>query len=199
MRGLLTLPSGLGLPSPAWGEVIGDVVSKAPDNLVLMGIFGAAVGLKGEVRLKSYTAEPVDIAEYSPLLSRDGRNFTITSVREANEVVVVRVAGVSDRTAAEKLTNLELFVPRARLGDTEDEDEFFHADLIGLRAETGAGAVLGTVAALYDFGAGDMVEIRPPRGKPLVYPFTKAVVPVVDIAGGRIIVVPPNEIEGDAG
>lgn len=165
--------------------------------LVLMGIFGAAVGLKGEVRLKSYTEEPVDIAEYSPLLARDGRSFEITSVREANEVVVVRVKGVNDRTAAEKLTNLELFIPRDRLGETADEDEFFHADLIGLRAETEAGETLGTVTALYDFGAGDMVEIRPVRGKARVFPFTKAVVPVVDIAGGRIVIVPPQEIEGD--
>lgn len=169
------------------------------DNLVLMGIFGAAVGLKGEVRLKSYTQDPVDIAEYSPLLTRDGRSFEITAVREANEVVVVRIKGVSNRTDAEKLTNIALFVPRERLGETEDEDEFFHADLIGLKAETEAGAALGTVAALYDFGAGEMIEIKPLRGKPLVYPFTKAIVPVIDIAGGRVIVVPPNEVEGDEG
>lgn len=171
----------------------------ASENLVLMGIFGAAVGLKGEVRLKSYTQDPVDIAEYSPLLTRDGRSFTLTSVREANEVVIVRVQGVTSREQAEALTNIALFVPREKLGATADEDEFFHADLIGLRAETTAGDVLGAVAALYDFGAGDMIEIKPLRGKPLVYPFTKAVVPVVDIAGGRIVIAPPNEVEGDEG
>lgn len=169
-----------------------------PENLVLMGIFGAAVGLKGEVRLKSYTQDPVDIAEYSPLLTRDGRSFEITSVREANEVVIVRVKGVTNRTDAERLTNIALYVPRARLGQSADDDEFFHADLIGLRAETEAGAVLGTVAALYDFGAGEMIEIKPPRGKPLVYPFSKAVVPVVDIAGGRVVIAPPHEVDGDA-
>jgi 16S rRNA processing protein RimM len=168
-------------------------------NLVLMGIFGAAVGLKGEVRLKSYTGDPVDIAEYSPLLAKDGRSFEITAIREANEVVIVRVKGVTRREEAEKLTNLELFVPRERLGESEDEDEFFHTDLIGLRAETEAGEVLGTVSALYDFGAGDVVEIKPQRGKALAFPFTKKVVPVVDIAGGRIVIVPPNEIEGDEG
>ena len=167
------------------------------DNLVLMGIFGAAVGLKGEVRLKSYTGDPVDIAEYSPLLARDGRSFEITSVREANEVVIVRVKGVTRREEAERLTSLELFIPRDRLGETDDEDEFFHADLIGLRAETEAGEALGTVVALYDFGAGDMIEIRPTRGKALVYPFTKAVVPVVDIAGGRVVIAPPAEVDGD--
>lgn len=172
-------------------------MTQPSSNLVLMGVFGAAVGLKGEIRLKSYTADPVDIAGYGPLLTRDGRAFEIISVREANEVVVVRVKGISDRTAAEKLTNIELFVPREVLGEAEDDDEFFHADLVGLNAETAAGERLGTVAALYDFGAGDMVEIKPPRGKPLVYPFTKAVVPVVDIAGGRIVIEPPREIEGD--
>ncbi|MGL4280949.1 MAG: ribosome maturation factor RimM [Albidovulum sp.] len=170
-----------------------------PKNLVLMGIFGAAVGLKGEVRLKSYTSDPVDIADYSPLLAKDGRSFVITSVRAANEVVIVRVEGVTRREDAERLTNLELFVARDRLGDTDDEDEFFHADLIGLRAETGDGHVLGTVAALYDFGAGDMIEIRPPKGKALVYPFTKAIVPVVDLAGGKVVIAPPPEVDGKDG
>lgn len=167
------------------------------DNLVLMGIFGAAVGLKGEIRLKSYTADPIDIADYSPLLSKDGRSFEITSVREANEVVVVRVKGLTDRTAAERLTNTELFIPRDRLGEVEDEDEFFHADLIGLRAEDTAGTMIGTVVALYDFGAGEMIEIRPPRGKALVFPFTKAIVPTVDLTGGRVVINPPEEIQGD--
>lgn len=166
-------------------------------HLVLLGVFGAAVGLKGEIRLKSHTADPAAIAGYGPLTAKDGRRFEITSLRQANEVVVVRLKGVTTREQAEALTNLDLFVPRAVLGQTEDEDEFFHADLIGLRAETAAGEPLGTVAALYDFGAGDMIEIRPARGKPLVYPFTKAVVPVVDLSGGRIVVAPPVEVEGD--
>lgn len=170
-----------------------------PENLVQMGVFGAAVGLKGEIRLKSYTADPAAIADYSPLLAKDGRSFEILSVREANEVVVVRVKGITDRTAAERLTNLDLFVPREKLGDTEDEDEFFHADLIGLRAETETGETLGTVTALYDFGAGDMIEIRPTRGKSIAYPFTKAVVPVVDIANGRVVIAPPPEVDGKDG
>ena len=170
-----------------------------PDNLVLMGIFGAAVGLKGEIRLKSYTEDPMAIADYSPLLAKDGRSFTVTAVREAGEVIIVRVDGIKRREDAERLTNLELFVPREDLGDTEDEDEFFHADLIGLRAVSEAGEQIGTVAALYDFGAGDMIEIRPLRGKALVYPFTKAIVPLVDIAGGKVVIVPPPEVEGKDG
>lgn len=170
-----------------------------PEALVQMGIFGAAVGLKGEIRLKSYTEDPAGIADYSPLLARDGRRFEITDVREAGEVVIVRVKGVTSREQAEALTNVALFVAREDLGETDDDDEFFHADLIGLTAETETGTTLGTVVALYDFGAGDMVEIRPPRGKALVFPFTKAVVPVVDIAGGRLVIVPPVEVDGDAG
>ena len=166
-------------------------------DLVLLGVFGAAVGLKGELRLKSHTADPLDIAEYGPLSTRDGRTFEITSIREANEVVVVRIKGVTSREQAEKLTNLELFVPRDSLGEAEDEDEFFHADLVGLRAEDAQGAEIGTVVALHNFGAGDVIEIRPPHGKSFDFPFTKAVVPVVDIAGGRIVIVPPAEIDGD--
>lgn len=168
------------------------------ENLVLMGVFGAAVGLKGEVRLKSYTETPAAIAEYSPLLARDGRTFEIIASREANEVVVVRIKGVDDRNAAERLTNLELYVSREALGEVE-EDEFFHADLIGLAAQTQTGEALGVVAALYDFGAGDMIEIRPSKGKSLVFPFTKAIVPVVDVAGGRIVIAPPAEIDGEDG
>jgi 16S rRNA processing protein RimM len=118
-------------------------------------------------------------------------------VRPANEVVIARVKGVSDRNAAAALTNLELYVPRSVLGEPADEDEFFHADLVGLRVETPAGEVLGTVAAILNFGAGDMVDVRPLRGKSFALPFTRAVVPTIDIAGGRIIVVPPTEIDGD--
>ncbi len=169
-----------------------------PDSCVQMGIFGAAVGLKGEIRLKSYTGDPAAIADYGPLYARDGRSFEITALREAGETVIVRIAGVTDRTGAEALTNIALFVPREALGDTGDEDEFFHADLIGLVAVTETGETLGTVAALYDFGAGEMIEIRPPSGKGLVYPFTKAVVPVVDLDGRRIVIAPPAEIDGDA-
>ena len=170
-----------------------------PENAVLMGIFGAAVGLKGEIRLKSYTGDPIDIAAYGPLTGKDGRTYEITDLREAGEVVIVRVKGITDRTAAERLTNLPLYVAREALGEAEDEDEFFHADLIGLRAEREDGTLIGRVAALHDFGAGDVVEIRRADGRSVDYPFTRAVVPVVDITGGRIVIVPPAEVMGDEG
>ena len=155
---------------------------------VLLGQLGAAHGLKGEVRLKTYTGDPFAIGDYGPLASEDGRTFEITHLRDAKEVLIARVKGIADRTAAEKLTNIKLYVDRAVLGEVEDEDEFFHADLVGLRVEDEAGALLGTVAAIYNFGAGDMVEIKPSSGGKLVLlPFTKAAVPVVDIKGGRLV------------
>ncbi|MBY0610628.1 MAG: ribosome maturation factor RimM [Beijerinckiaceae bacterium] len=158
-----------------------------PDR-ILLGQFGAAHGLKGEVRLKTYTGDPFAIGDYGPLTTDDGRSFEITHLRDAKEVLIARVKGVADRTAAEKLTNLKLYVDRSVLGDVEDEDEFFHADLVGLIVETEAGERLGSVAAIYNFGAGDVVEIKPVAGGKLVLlPFTKAAVPVVDIKGGRLV------------
>jgi 16S rRNA processing protein RimM len=110
-------------------------------------------------------------------------------------MLVVRVDGVEDRTAAEQLVNLQLFAEREALGSPEDEDEFFHADLIGLAARSEDGTLVGTVTGLYDFGAGDIVEVAPAAGNPLLLPFTKAVVPHVDIKAGHITVVLPQEVD----
>ena len=172
----------------------------APQNLVILGVFGAAHGLKGEIRLKSYTEQPLAIANYGPLLTKSGRQVKLTSVRQAKDVLIARVEGVGDRTGAEQLVNLQLFVERAALGAPEDEDEFFHADLIGLVARDEAGEKIGTVTGLFDFGAGDIIEVTPlgskeaPGGtKPLLLPFSKAVVPVVDIKAGHIVVILPEE------
>ncbi|CAM5775584.1 ribosome maturation factor RimM [Labrys miyagiensis] len=164
-----------------------------PQNLVLLGVFGAAHGLKGEVRLKSYTEEPLAIANYGPLKTRTGRLIKFTSLRQQKDILVARVEGVDDRTAAEQLVNLQLFAEREALGTPEDEDEFFHADLIGLAARDEKGKLIGTVTGLYDFGAGDIVEVTPEGGRPVLLPFTKAVVPTVDIKAGHILVVLPEE------
>lgn len=172
----------------------------APQNLVLLGVFGAAHGLKGEVRLKSYTQEPLAIANYGPLLTKSGRTIKLTSLRQAKDMLIARVEGVGDRTGAEQLVNLQLFVERDLLGTPEDEDEFFHADLIGLVARGEDGGRIGTVTGLYDFGAGDIIEVTPGDAgktaggaKPLLLPFTKAVVPVIDVKAGHIVVVLPEE------
>ena len=156
---------------------------------ILVGVIGAAHGTRGEVRLKSYTGEPGAVAGYGPLSTEDGkRRFTITGARPLkDDMLVVRLEGVDDRTAAESLTNIRLFIPRANLPPPE-EDEFYHADLVGLSAETVAGVVIGHVVGLQDFGAGDLIEIAPPCGESVLVPFTKAFVPVVDLAAGRIVV-----------
>jgi len=164
-------------------------------NLILLGVFGAAHGLKGEVRLKSYTEEPLAIANYGPLATKTGRLIRFTSLRVQKDMLIVRVEGVDDRTGAEQLVNLQLFAEREALGTPEDEDEFFHADLLGLAVRTEDGRLVGTVSGLFDFGAGDIVEVTPADGKPLLLPFTKAVVPHVDIKAGHILVVLPHEIE----
>jgi 16S rRNA processing protein RimM len=163
-----------------------------PGDLVLLGVFGAPHGVRGEIRLKSYTADPAAIASYGPLTTEDGRIFELVSVRPQKDVLIARVKGLASRDAAQALTHVKLYAPRDRLGEAE-EDEFFHADLVGLRAETADGETLGTVVALHNFGAGDVLEIRPGRGQSILLPFTKEVVPVVDIPGGLMVVVPPIE------
>jgi 16S rRNA processing protein RimM len=160
---------------------------------------GAAHGIKGEVRVKSFTAEPLALAAYGPLEAADGRRFTITAARPAGaspDMLVVRFQGIADRNAAEALNGLELTVPRERLPEP-DEDEFYHADLIGLDAVTPSGAPLGTVVAVPNYGAGDLLEIAPPRGPSLLIPFTRAAVPEIDLSARRVTVDPPAEVGED--
>ena len=154
---------------------------------VLMGQFGAAHGLKGEVRLKTFTGEMLAIGDYGPLSSEDGRVFVLTHLRAAKEVLIAKVKGIGDRNAAERLTNLKLYVERDLLGEAE-EDAYFHVDLVGLGVEDGEGQRLGCIVALYNFGAGEMVEIRPAAGgRSVLLPFTKVAVPLVDVKVGRVI------------
>lgn len=154
---------------------------------------GAAHGLRGEVRLNSFTAEPMAVTQYGVLSDDSGtRAFEIESCRPAKGVLIARFKGVADRTAAEALCNVDLYVPRERLPPTEP-DEFYHADLIGLAAVGRDGAAIGTIVAVHDFGAGDILEIAPIAGGPtLMLPFTDAAVPNIDIAAGRVVVIPPQ-------
>jgi 16S rRNA processing protein RimM len=158
---------------------------------------GAAHGLRGEVKLRSFTEEPMAITAYGPLESEDGaRRFTIERLRPAKDHFVARLAGVADRGAAEKLTNIKLYVSRDKLPPIEDGETFYHADLVGLAAVTPDGAPLGTVTAILNFGAGDLVEIKPHGGgQPLMVPFTDAAVPEIDIAARRMVVVPLTAVE----
>ena len=168
-------------------------------HLVLVGRFGAAHGVRGELRLKSFTQDPAAIRGYAPLTDASGaRKFVLSALRVVkDDMCVVRVEGIADRDAAEKLTNIDLYVARENL-PPPDEDEFYQADLIGLDAVTETGEAYGTIERVLDFGAGDILEIRPPDGgETRLVPFTKAAVPTVDIAARRVVIVPPVEIEGE--
>ncbi|MGH6728087.1 MAG: ribosome maturation factor RimM [Pseudolabrys sp.] len=157
---------------------------------------GAAHGIRGEVKLWSFTEDPMAVAQYGPLETEDGaRRFEIEAARPAKDHLVARIAGIADRDAAEQLRNTDLFVPRDRLPPIEDADTFYHADLVGLAAVSETGAALGTVTAVHNFGAGDLIEIAPAEGEPLLLPFNETTVPTIDLAAGRIVVVLPAVIE----
>jgi len=158
---------------------------------------GAAHGLKGEVRLWSFTQDPAAFAGYGPFEREDGtRRFEIENLRTAKDHFVGRLHGVNDRNAAEALRNLKLYVGREKLPQTEDRDTFYHADLIGLAAVTTDGEPYGEIVAVHNFGAGDILEIRR-GGETLMLPFTDAVVPQIDIENGKVVVDPPVDIIGD--
>ena len=169
-----------------------------PDKLILVGRVAGAFGVKGELRLSSYTAEPLALLRYRTLLREDGSPaLTLTGGRQAKDAVIGRAAEVPDRNAAEALRGLRLFVPREALPEPE-EDEFYHADLIGLAATSPEGEALGRVKAVHDFGAGPLLEIDPGEGRATWYaPFTREVVPEVRIAEGRVTVVRPLETTVD--
>jgi len=149
--------------------------------------------VRGEVRLHSFTADPPAIASYGPLESEDGRVFEIEAMRPAKDHFVARISGVADRNAAELLKNVKLYVPRERLPEPGEPDEFYHADLIGLAVVDRDGQKLGTVVAVHNFGAGDLIEMNPEAGgKTELLPFDEFHVPVVDLAAGKLVIVAPQ-------
>jgi 16S rRNA processing protein RimM len=156
---------------------------------VCLGQIGAAHGVRGEVRLHSFTSDPAAIADYGPLETEDGRVFEIETLRPAKDHFVARLSGVGDRDAAAALTNAKLYVPRERLPETEAADEFYHADLVGLAVHDPSGNDLGAVVAIHNFGAGDLIEVRPPNGgNTALVPFDTTHVPSVDVASRRLVV-----------
>ena len=158
---------------------------------------GAAHGVRGAVKLWTFTEDPLAVRAYGPLVTKDGaRQFEVTSAREAKGHLVATLKGVATREEAERLNGIELYVAREKLPDT-DEDEYYHVDLIGLAAVNAANEPLGRVIAIHNFGAGDIIEIAPPSGSTMLLPFTNAVVPMVDLPGGRVVIEMPDEIEGD--
>jgi 16S rRNA processing protein RimM len=161
-----------------------------PKNPIQMAVIGAAHGIKGELRVKTFTGDPLALGDYGPLHAKDGRTFEILDVRPAKDVVVVRFKGVDDRSAAEALTGMELFVDRSALPDDGDEDDFYHADLVGLAVRDDTGAVIGKVVAVQNFGGGDILDLTLGGRKGVLIPFSKAAVPEVSIAGGYIRIDP---------
>ena len=158
---------------------------------------GAAHGVRGAVKLWTFTEDPLAVKRYGPLSTKDGtRQFEVTSAREAKGHLVATLTGIATREDAERLNGLELYVAREKL-PAPSEDEYYHADLIGLAAVTPADEPLGRVVAIHNFGAGDIIEIAPPHGATMLLPFTNAVVPSVDLAAGRVVIELPREIEGD--
>jgi 16S rRNA processing protein RimM len=156
-----------------------------------MGRIGAAHGIRGEVRLQSFTEEPLALARYKTFTTnRPGLTVTIASARGTTNMLVARLEGVNDRTAAEKLNGVELYVDREALPPPEDED-FYHADLIGLRAQLEDGTVLGEVTAVPNFGAGDILEVKSDAGEIFLFPFTRVVVPHVHAKDGYLVIDPP--------
>ena len=169
-----------------------------PDRPILMGVFGRPHGVRGLLHVTSYTGDPAALAGYGELRAADGRRFGL-DWRGVGVAAVTLIEGgarrpVADRDTAALLTNVQLFVDRDAL-PVPDEDEFYLADLIGLAATDAAGATLGRIEAVHDYGAGASLEIARPAGPPLLLPFTHASVPEIDVAAGRVVVLPPHEIE----
>jgi 16S rRNA processing protein RimM len=166
-------------------------------SLICVARIGAAHGVRGAVKLWTFTEDPLAVQQYGPLTTKDGgRQFEVAHAREARDHLVATFKGIATRDEAERLNGIELYVARDKLPATDD-DEYYHADLIGLAAVTSADAPLGRVVAIHNFGAGDIIEIAPPHGQTMLLPFTNAVVPTVDLAGGRVVIELPAEILGD--
>ncbi|WP_376801702.1 ribosome maturation factor RimM [Candidatus Raskinella chloraquaticus] len=175
-------------------------ISAAPhEKRLVLAVIGKAHGVRGEVRVRSFVGDPADLGAYGPLSAGRGRSLTPQTIRVLRDgMAVVRFAGIEDRSGAEALNGLELSILRSALPAPDDEDTFYHTDLIGLSAVTSDGLTLGRIVAVHDFGAGDILEIRGEVGQ-AYYPFTKAVVPSLDLAAGRVVIIPPAETGTEEG
>jgi 16S rRNA processing protein RimM len=163
--------------------------------MILVGVIGAPHGVKGELRLKSFTADPLAIADYGPLTDSQGETLLLTKVRLLkDDMLVVSLDGVHDRDQAARYTRREVYVLRSQL-PPPDEDEFYFSDLIGLQAKTVTGEIFGTLVAVENFGAGDLIEIKKPDGSLVLLPFNKQTVPHLDLAQRVITLNPPLETE----
>ena len=172
----------------------------SPDDRVLAGVITAAHGIKGEVKLKSFTADPQAIAAYGPLLASTGERFEIQKLKAQKDGFIATLKGVGDRNRAEALKGVELFVPRRQLPELQEDEVYIH-DLIGVTAVDMSGANFGTVVAVPNFGAGDLIEIRRAGlSETVLVPFARSYVPEVDLARGRIVIdLPATWLDADDG
>jgi 16S rRNA processing protein RimM len=161
-----------------------------PKKPIQMAVIGAAHGIKGELRVKTFTADPLALGDYGPLYTKDGRAFEIMDVRPQGSVVVVRLKGVNDRNAAEALNGTELFIDRSAMPETLEDNEFYQTDLVGLEVKDDTGAMIGTVSAVQNFGGGDILEIALGSRQTVLIPFTRAAVPQIAISAGFIRIDP---------
>lgn len=163
---------------------------------IVVGRIGAAHGVRGEVRLQSFCAEPADLAGYGELMTdRKGLVLAIQSMRPVKQVFVARIKGVDTREQAEKLNGVTLYLPRERLPETDDPDEFYYADLIGLEVRLANGILFGAVRNVENFGAGDLLEVSLAAGGSEYFAFTRETVPHIDVAAGFLTLVPPPSVE----
>ena len=166
---------------------------------VCLGVVTGPHGVQGAVRIKSFTEAAEDVARYGPLADETGgRRFELRLIGAGKGVVIARLAGVEDRNQAEALRGLRLYLTRSALPQT-DADEYYHADLLGLEAVLGDGTPVGRVRAIHDFGAGDTLEVTRPGAPPVMVPFTRAVVPIVEPAAGRLVLDPPPGLLDETG
>jgi 16S rRNA processing protein RimM len=157
---------------------------------VQLAVIGAAHGTRGELRVKTFTGDPMALGDYGKLYDATGRPFEVLDIRPAKTVVVVRFRGVNDRNMAEALNGTTLFIDRSQLPQDLEEDEYYHSDLIGLEAIDAEGKRHGKVSAMFDFGGGDLIELTIPGRRPMLIPFTQAAVPHVDVKAGHIVIDP---------
>ena len=165
------------------------------DHVCLGAVMGA-YGVRGEARVKSFCAEPSAIGDYGPLIADDGRSFRVTVLRPVKGGYAVRLSGVPHKEAADALRGQRLWASRAALPEP-GEDEWYHSDLIGLEAVDTGGVALGRIKAVLDHGAGDLLEVARPGGAAVLVPFSRAVVPTVDVAAGRVVIDPPRGLLSD--
>lgn len=156
------------------------------ENPVQLGVIGAAHGIRGEVRVKVYTEDLAALGGYGPLFTGDGRALVVKDIRPAKGIAIVRFEGVTSRNEAEALNGEALFVDRSALPEDLEDEEFYHTDLIGLTVLDETGKTIGKVVAIHDFGAGDLLEVRPASGPTHMIPFTRDAVPKIELSEGVI-------------